>query len=465
MDAWPVQPLRAVVALLLVTAGGAPADFRAGAARRVITPDLGAGPVWLAGFGMKRAATGVHDDLWVRCAALGDGAGAVILCGVDSIGLFLEDVERARSLVRARSPRFQLVVAATHVHQAPDTMGLWGPRPGVSGRNPDYNRRVVERTAEAALEAAANMRRATLTAARVASPELESFIHDTRPPLVLDAELIVVGLRGRDGRPVATILNWANHPEVLGSRNTLVTADYAGFLYRRIEERGGGIAVLLNGALGGMQSPLGARVQDPATGEAAPEASFRKAELIGVRVAELAAEALAAARPLRVDRVRYEETRVRIPLANEGFRRAIATGLFGEMRRLDAEGALETVVGYLRAEARRKPVLEAFMVPGELYPELSVGGIERLPGADFPDTPFEPPLKSLLSAPFRMLVGMANDEIGYIIPKAEWDEQPPWLQHAGRRWYGEINSVGPEAAPRIAEAAGGLVGAFAKPKE
>lgn len=464
MTALSVQPLRAAV-LLVLAAGCALADFRAGAARRVITPDLSRGPVWLAGFGNGRAATGVHDDLWARCAALGDGARTVILCGVDSIGLFLEDVERVRGQVRARCPRCQVVVATTHVHQAPDTMGLWGPRSGVSGRNPEYNRLVTERTAEAAIEAAANMRRATLRAAKVASAELESFIHDSRPPVVLDAEVIALALRGRDGRPIATIINWANHPETLGSKNTLVTADYAAFLYRRIEELGGGIAILLNGALGGMQSPLGAAVQDPATGAAAPEASFRKAELIGARVGELAWQALAAARPSRVDHVRYEETRVRIPLANEGFRRAIAAGLFGEMRRLDAQGELETVVGRLRLEGRGRPAVEALMIPGELYPELSVGGIERMPGADFPDAPLEPPLKSLMSAPFRLLVGLANDEIGYIIPKAEWDEQPPWLKHAERRWYGEVNSAGPEAAPRIAAAAMQLVCASRKPEE
>lgn len=459
-----MRPLRAA-ALLLLAAGCAVADLRAGAARRIITPDLSRGPVWLAGFGHGRAATGVHDDLWARCAALADGARTVILCSVDSIGLFLEDVEQVRSRVRARCPRCQVVVAATHVHQAPDTMGLWGPRPGVSGRNPDYNRLVVERTAEAAIEAATTMRRATLKAARITSPELESFIHDSRPPVVLDAELVALALHGRDGRPIATIVNWANHPEALGSRNTLVTADYAAFLYRRIEELGGGVAVLLNGALGGMQSPGGALVRDPRTKEPVPHDSFRKAEVIGVRAAELAWEALAAARPLRVDRLRYEETRVRIPLANEGFRRAIAAGIFGEMRRLDPQGEFETVVGYLRLEGRGRPVVEAMMIPGELYPELSVGGIERYPGADFPDAPLEPPLKSLLSAPFRMLIGMANDEIGYIIPKAEWDEQPPWLKNAPRRWYGEVNSVGPEAAPRIAAAAEKLIGAARKAKE
>ncbi len=60
-------------------------------------------------------------------------------------------------------------------------------------------------------------------------------------------------------------------------------------------------------------------------------------------------------------------------------------------------------------------------------------------------------MKKLLSAPYRMLFGLADDEIGYIIPKAEWDEKEPWLQNAKERWYGEVNSLGPETAPIIAD--------------
>ncbi len=55
----------------------------------------------------------------------------------------------------------------------------------------------------------------------------------------------------------------------------------------------------------------------------------------------------------------------------------------------------------------------------------------------------------MMKAPFRMLFGLADDEIGYIIPAAEWDDKAPWLQNAPKRWYGEVNSVGPEAAPII----------------
>ena len=78
--------------------------------------------------------------------------------------------------------------------------------------------------------------------------------------------------------------------------------------------------------------------------------------------------------------------------------------------------------------------------------------MERYAGADFPDAPIEPPIKPMLHAPYRMLIGLADDEIGYIIPKAEWDEKPPYLQNAKKAWYGEENSVGPDAAARIAAA-------------
>ena len=74
-------------------------------------------------------------------------------------------------------------------------------------------------------------------------------------------------------------------------------------------------------------------------------------------------------------------------------------------------------------------------------------------GADFPEAALEPAIKrDMMTAPYRMLFGLADDEIGYIIPKVEWDNQPPWLNGASKRWYGEVNSVGPEAAPIITAA-------------
>ena len=46
----------------------------------------------------------------------------------------------------------------------------------------------------------------------------------------------------------------------------------------------------------------------------------------------------------------------------------------------------------------------------------------------------------------KFVFGLANDEVGYLIPKSEWDEKPPYLYGATHAPYGEINSVGPDAA-------------------
>jgi hypothetical protein len=438
---------------LVLVQGTCAAELRAGAAKRVITPEVkAAAPVFLAGFGNNRLATGVHDDLYARCLALSAGARPVVLCGVDTIGLFLEDVEK----IRMRVPEAEVIVAATHDHEAPDTMGLWGPEMGQSGLDEAYNALVVERVAEAAAEAARGMKPARLRAARYHSPELDAFVHDNRPPVVLDSELVILSAVGRAGRAIGTVVNWANHPETLASRNTEITADYAGYLYSRLEERLGGVAVLVVGAIGGMQSPLGAKVVDPATGQPAPDNSFRKAELIGRRVADLAADAVGKSKPIDVKELNYQERPLRVPVSNAGYLMLSKSGVF-KGRKPMTEAGTSTVVGYLRIGPRSKPVLEAALASGELYPELSVGGVERYAEADFPEAAIEPALKKMMQAPCRMVIGLANDEIGYIIPKAEWDEKAPWLRGAEKRWYGEINSVGPEAAPAVVGALRGLI--------
>jgi hypothetical protein len=79
-------------------------------------------------------------------------------------------------------------------------------------------------------------------------------------------------------------------------------------------------------------------------------------------------------------------------------------------------------------------------------------------GADFPGAPHEPVIKQdLLKAPFRMVFGLANDMIGYIIPKAQWDERPPYTFGAEKPWYGEINGPGADTAPVILKTLAGLI--------
>jgi hypothetical protein len=53
---------------------------------------------------------------------------------------------------------------------------------------------------------------------------------------------------------------------------------------------------------------------------------------------------------------------------------------------------------------------------------------------------------------YRFVFGLANDEIGYIIPKSQWDEKPPYAYDRKEPQYGEINSCGYDVAPVITSA-------------
>src|SRR5579872_175244 len=402
--------------VLMVFANAGFGQIGAGAAKRTITPDLAKyGPVYMAGFGHNRVATSIHDDLWTRCLAIGTDRRALVMCGVDSIGLFREDVNRIRDLVKKQAGHDpDVVVAALHDHQAPDTMGLWGPASDKSGINEAYNTYVIERTTEAAVEAIKNLAPAKFILAKAHPPVLDTFINDTRPPVVHDAEVIMLSAVAESGARIATLINWANHPETLASKNTQITSDFSGFLRDELEKRLGGIAVFINGAVGGMQSPLNAKI------EGVGEATFEKAAYIGQHVADVAADAVLAASTTPLTGFLFAEQEIRIPVTNAGFQLATKADLY-KGRKPTVGDKTVTSVGLIKLRNGDDTRLTVALIPGELYPELSVGGVERYSGADFPDAPIEPAIKSSMDSPYRMLFGLADDEIGYIIPKAEWD--------------------------------------------
>ena len=88
------------------------------------------------------------------------------------------------------------------------------------------------------------------------------------------------------------------------------------------------------------------------------------------------------------------------------------------------------------------PLAQFASFPGELFPELGYEIRERM------------------SAPSRFLFGLANDEIGYIVPVYKYDPETlepteerdyryPWKFWESGDHYEETMSVGPGAAPRI----------------
>ena len=115
---------------------------------------------------------------------------------------------------------------------------------------------------------------------------------------------------------------------------------------------------------------------------------------------------------------------------------------------------LMTEIGYLRLGDA-----EVLLVPAEIYPELVLGGIQepQEPAADFPGAPRERALFTLLRSEYKLVFGLAGDEIGYVIPRSQWDAKSVAYGRAEDQ-YGEVNSVGPSTAARLVEAFEALLG-------
>jgi hypothetical protein len=435
------------------------APLLAGFAESDITPAVGgARPVYLAGFGHNRTATRVHDPLFARAVVLKHGGRKVAVVAVDLVGFFHPNVVRVREAL----PGFTYVlVSSTHNHEGPDTLGLWGPNAFQSGVDKEYLKSVEEKIIKAVKDADAAAKPAGAVLGTAQAPEL---LHDAREPYVKHDVLTAVQFRGADGKPSGVVVQWNCHPETLGSRNKELSADFVGYTVKRLADKYHCPVVYLTGTVGGLMTSMHVEVKD-ANGKVLPEDTFEKTERYGILVGELADRALASARPVRLTPIEARSRDVFLPLDNKLYQLGRRIGVFerqgffwtGDPYKadrapgVDAKGplCLKTEVGWLRLGD-----LEAAAIPGEIYPELVLDKVQDPadPGADFPEAPVEPAIYKQMRGPHKMMIGLANDEVGYIIPKRQWDEKPPYCYNRKEAQYGEKNSVGPETAPILCRA-------------
>ncbi len=423
-----------------------------GFAKKAITPEIGPRPVYLAGFGHDRKATAVHDDLWARAVAVSDGRQRIAIVSVDLIGVFHADVVKARERLQRSVPGAVLIVSSTHNHEGPDTMGLWGKSGFSSGVDSGYLDGVLTAIADTAALALGRLRPGRLVFGRTRTPDL---IEDGRLPRVIDDTLLAMQVVAEDGSTLGSVVNWGSHPEALGGKNTLVSSDFPHSLRLRMEERLGGTSVFLVGSIGGLMTPLGLKLTGT-DGAPIPKDSFALARAVGERAADAAIAALATGRPSVSTALEHRRATVFVPLENRLFRLGAFLGVMdrpvysrGKPASTVFGDDLLTEIGYLRLGDA-----EALLVPAEIYPELVLGGIQNPPepAADFAGAPRERALYTLLTADYRMVIGLANDEIGYVIPRSQWDEKKPFAYGRAKSQYGEVNSVGPSAAAKLAEA-------------
>lgn len=220
--------------------------FRAGIAVRIVTP----GPLLplSGGVGASSPATAKQGELTVRALLLEEGTNRVAIVGADFLGFPAALGAQVRAAVKGIPPE-HILIGATHTHSAPDCYGF---PDGMGGTGADlkYLESVCIRMAEAINEAAAKLQPATL---KTATGEARGKIaYNYYAEQLYDPRCHVLQALDSSGKPIATLVNYAIHPEVLGSRRGICSPDLVGPLCDRIAEQGGGTAIFMNSAQGGM---------------------------------------------------------------------------------------------------------------------------------------------------------------------------------------------------------------------
>ena len=258
--------LLSIVAILLVMPG-AFAEFRAGIATEIITPDPLL-PV-SGGIGTPAPVKEARGDLTVRALAIADDDTTVVVASVECIGFprVLGDMVREKVIARMSAdgasrrgrrtaPKDLLdlrpeniIIGATHTHSAPD-LYLFKDENGTLSGDMDYAMSVVDHLTSAIRHALDTMEPVGL---RVATGQAaERIAYNYYAPELYDRRASVLQFVRPNGSNLATLVNYAIHPEILGPGSGFLSPDLCGPLYDRIQSQGGGACIFMNGAQGGM---------------------------------------------------------------------------------------------------------------------------------------------------------------------------------------------------------------------
>lgn len=442
------------------------------------------GGYWIAGFGYGRPMQGVHDDPEVRAAVFRRDGITVAIAAADLIGLMDADVDKIRRMIQLRNPELGLtllVFQSLHDHAAIDTIGLWGPEDpysgiwvipeeGGGGANPAYVEFVQERTVEAVVEATTGMKEATIAAA-VARIGIDGLCNDIRDPFILDDTLTVLDVNALDGTRIATVANWGCHPEATGGGHNLVSAEYPGVLRSALEqglpaaggnparEGLGGTAIFLQGALGGMATPIRADIRTR-EGAPTPEDSFERMQAMGEALAGKVFTVLDGAVPIADTVMSQAVGDLRLEVDNSNFIIGFTIGILRDraLHKIDPSNENlfnNTEIDTRIAAVRIGPVTFGTM-PGEPFPELAVGGFAppydwsfgrpivdpaNPAPPDLTQAPAGPFLRATMPGDYKILMTLTMDQIGYIIPS--YDYKPGAKDH-----YEEDVSLG-DVQPKL----------------
>lgn len=218
-----------------------------------ITPDLSkrGKSLQLAGYSPRDLCTGIHDDLFARGVYFESNPEEkeshllMIVCDILAIdGSFANLLKQSISKKIPLHPK-AIMISATHTHHGPDYKGLFRPGgkiPLVKGFLfpwPETKELVIlgKKIIKTAVLAYNNRKPALIGSAQIEIPEQDRVMFNRRDPFNFEsARYPITLIKVESSEPLnkrqllGLVINYACHGTVLPRENTLITADYIGYL-------------------------------------------------------------------------------------------------------------------------------------------------------------------------------------------------------------------------------------------
>lgn len=420
--------------------------WQVGFGKRTIEPDFSNGePLYIAGYNSGWEISGVLDLCEARAVWLDTGSKGVMIIGIDCVALTSGTVAAIRAALADLTDCAAINVYATHTHAGIDTLGLWGPT-AIDGKNDAYMTALQAAAVSAARDAYAARTPGTLHYGSVLT---ENMYRDSRDPQVYDANLYQLRFAPADGSAGLRMYFYGAHAEALRGSNRLLSRDFPGVLCDLIAGRTGDHAMYLPGAVGGL-----IMTREFLYTNVNAEGNMR---MTGEKLADYAMTITPEKEQAVSPALQAANVRFTVPLDNVGFMYFRFLGLLDNKAVPYASSATGYGVETELAAVRLGDVTLA-MLPGEIFPELVTGeaygqnnphGVNPKPLADIAAAHSDGPL---------LIVGLTNDEVGYIVPPSDFLVHPdaPYLKRItdahGEDHYEETNSAGPACAQCIADA-------------
>lgn len=237
--------------------------LNAGAARVDISPVVG---VAHAGWGAQTHQVSVGNDMPLYVTALVVSNNDVELAIVDvDIGIFTSDQDemiRRKIADESEIPFENIRLAYSHTHSGPITFGQW-IKEGIELANEWWDT-IPDACVTAVVDAKHNS-----VPARAGFVRGRCDININRRPArdngelftgrnwdgFVDNDVDVIAIDDAEENPIATIVNYAMHPTIMGHENDWVTPDFPGPMRSVVEHVVGGLCLFLQGASGN-QGPV-----------------------------------------------------------------------------------------------------------------------------------------------------------------------------------------------------------------